>query len=43
MIEAVMNYKHEYQVSKDKILYKDQDEYSDKIFYGYRTIFAYFY
>lgn len=43
MINGVRNYNHEYQVINNKIAYKDQDGYSDKISYGYKTVFAYLY
>lgn len=43
MIDGAKNYVHEYQVINGKISYKSQDGYSDKISYGYKTIFAHFY
>lgn len=43
MINGVKNFKHDYQVIKNQIAYKDQDGYSTKISYGYKTVFANFY
>lgn len=43
MINGMKNYNHEYQVLNGKIAYKDQDGYTDKISYGYKTVFAYYY
>jgi hypothetical protein len=43
MIRSVKNWKHDYLIEKDKIAYKLQDGISDKINYGYKTIFAYYY
>lgn len=43
MINGARNHRHDYQVLDGKIAYKDQDGYSNKISYGYKTIFAYFY
>ena len=40
MIIGVRNYKHDYLVHNDKIVYKDQDGISDKISYGFKTIYA---
>ena len=43
MIIGARNYKHDYLVHNDKIVYKDQDGISDQISYGFKTIFAYMY
>lgn len=43
MIDGAKNYKHDYVVNKGKIKYLNQDSYSEKVSYGYKTIFAYFY
>lgn len=43
MIRDLFNFKNDtYSVIKDKIYYKEGDGLSDKIHYGYRTIFAYY-
>lgn len=41
MILGAKNYEHEYIIHNDSIAYKDQDGISDKINYGYTTMFAY--
>ena len=41
MILGAKNYHHDYLVHKDSIAYKDQDGISNKIRYGFSTIFAY--
>ena len=43
MLLGAKNYKHDYLVYNNKIMYNDQDGISDKISYGYKTIFAYMY
>ena len=43
MIIGAKNYQHYYEVHNNKIMYKDQDGLSEKISYGYKTIFAYMY
>ena len=40
MIIGAKNYKHNYLVHDNKIMYQDQDGISDKISYGFKTIFA---
>ena len=40
MIIGVKNHNHSYFVQNDKIMYKDQDGISDKISYGFKTIYA---
>ena len=41
MIEGCKNCKHEYIVKDSLIQYLDQDGYSSKLNYGYKTQFAY--
>lgn len=43
MINGVKNCVHDYVIIDNKIAYKDQDKYSTKLSYGYKTTFAYFY
>jgi len=40
MVAAALNYKHQYFIIDDKIVYKDNDTISPKISYGFRTVFA---
>ncbi len=42
MMAGALNYKHDYLVVEKKIMYKDGDLLSDKVNYGYKTVFAYF-
>lgn len=41
MIIGSKNYKHDYIIHNNSIVYKDQDGISDKISYGFTTMFAY--
>ena len=41
MIDGALNYRHDYHIHDAKIMYKDADTYTDKISYGYKTVFAY--
>ena len=43
MILGVKNYEHDYIVQNNRIMYKDQDGVTDKISYGFKTIFAHMY
>ncbi len=40
MISGALNYKHDYYIDESKLVYKDGDAISDKINYGYKTVFA---
>ena len=43
MLSAIVTYKsHQHEIKDDKIKYKDQDTLTDKISYGYQTLFAYY-
>jgi hypothetical protein len=43
MISGTKNYKHDYLILNDKIVYKEQDGISLTANYGFKTTFAYFY
>ena len=43
MIDGALNFKHDYHIDDKKIVYRDNDAFSDKISYGYKTVFAYLY
>ncbi len=43
MLVDVKNFKHDYLVQNDKIVYTEQDGVSSNIVYGYKTLFAYYY
>ncbi len=40
MIDGALNYKHDYLIVNKRIVYKDGDSISQKIKYGYKTVFA---
>lgn len=42
MVLGCRDCKHDYVITDDKIMYKDQDGISDKVSYGFKTLFAYF-
>ena len=42
MVSGAVNYKHEYLILDQKIVYKDNDSISPNISYGYKTVFANF-
>jgi hypothetical protein len=40
MLQAVYDYSHGYIIHQDSIKYRDNDTITDKISYGYKTVFA---
>lgn len=40
MILGAKNYKHDYFIVKNKIVYNDNDSISNSVNYGYKTVFA---
>lgn len=40
MLQAAYNFAHGYIIHNDAIKYRDNDEITDKISYGYKTVFA---
>jgi hypothetical protein len=40
MIQGAYNYKHGYVIHMESIKYRDNDSITDKISYGYKTVFA---
>jgi len=40
MIDGALSFKHDYYVHDQKIVYRNNDAYTDKISYGYKTVFA---
>jgi hypothetical protein len=41
MVVGALNYHHDYLIKDMRIVYKDGDCLSDKLNYGYKTVFAY--
>ena len=40
MIEACYNYMHSYTIHQESLKYLENDNITDKISYGYQTVFA---
>ena len=43
MISGALNYKHDYLILNQAIVYQDNDSISPGLSYGYKTVFANYY
>lgn len=41
MVAGALEYKHDYLISQNQIVYKDNDSLKSNISHGYKTVFAY--